>query len=115
MCIESLCKEVTGKRKFDDAIRELERQGIPKEIATAMDVVRLTGNEVLHAGQLYGSDDAKTVARPFRLASLIVNWAITEKRELQELVAAIPKDRLERIEQQRGDNASKGAPKRTGK
>jgi Domain of unknown function (DUF4145) len=54
MCIEGLCKKITGKAKFDAAIGELERQGIPEEIAIAMDVVRLSGNEVLHAGQLYG-------------------------------------------------------------
>ncbi|MER8406979.1 DUF4145 domain-containing protein [Mesorhizobium sp. M1307] len=111
MCIEGLCKSVTGEAKFEDAIAELEQQGIPTPITLAMDVVRLTGNEVLHAGKLYGSDDAKTVAILFRLARLIVNWAITEKRDLQELVATIPPEKLARIEERRNKAAAKGAPK----
>jgi len=102
MCIEGLCKTVTGKSKFDAAIKALEQQGIPDEIAAAMDVVRLTGNEALHAGQLYGADDAKTVAILFRLATLIVKWAITERRELRELIESIPKEKLEHRRKQRG-------------
>lgn len=111
MCIEGLCKKVADKEKFEDAIAELERQGIPKPITVAMDVVRMTGNEVLHSGTLYGSDDAKTVATLFRLASLIVTWAITEKKELQELISSIGPEKFARIEEQRQKAAAKGVPK----
>ncbi|MER9555996.1 DUF4145 domain-containing protein [Mesorhizobium sp. M0323] len=111
MCVEGLCKKVADKDKFEDAIIELEQQGIPKPITVAMDVVRMTGNEVLHSGALYGSDDAKTVATLFRLANLIVTWAITEKKELQELVSSIGLEKFERIEEQRQKAAAKAALK----
>ncbi|RWM97685.1 MAG: DUF4145 domain-containing protein [Mesorhizobium sp.] len=109
MCIEGLCKKVAGKDKFEDAIVELERQGIPTPVTVALDVVRLTGNEALHGGRLYGSDDAKTVATLFRLASLIVSWAITEKKELQELVSSIGPEKFARIEEQRQKAAEKAS------
>lgn len=72
-----------------------------------MDVVRLTGNSALHAGVLYGSDDAKTVAILFRLARTVVGWAITEKRELEELYQSIPAEKREHIQKRREANASK--------
>lgn len=109
MCIEGLCKKVAGKPKFEDAIVELEQQGIPKAITVAMDVVRLTGNEALHGGTLYGSDDAKTVATLFRLAGLIVSWAITEKNELQELISSIGPEKFAAIEERRKKAAEKAA------
>lgn len=112
MCIEGLCKKVADKPKFEDAILELEQQGIPKPITVAMDVVRLTGNEALHGGTLYGSDDAKTVATLFRLASLIVSWAITEKKELQELVSSIGPEKFARIEKQRQKAAEKASKRK---
>jgi hypothetical protein len=109
MCVEGLCKTITGKDKFESAIEVLEQQGIPDEIIIAMDVVRLTGNEALHAGKLYGSDDGKTVAILFRLASLIVNWAITEKAALKDLIDKIPPEKLEHIKERRQKAAAKAA------
>ncbi|ESZ07256.1 hypothetical protein X736_13275 [Mesorhizobium sp. L2C089B000] len=101
MCIEGLCKSVTKKDNFNDAVHELELRGVPKQITVAMDVVRLTGNEVLHAGQLYGQDDAATVATLFRLANLIVQWAITDQNSLQELVMSIGPERFAAIDETR--------------
>ncbi|MER9373658.1 DUF4145 domain-containing protein [Mesorhizobium sp. M0491] len=112
MCIEGLCKFVTQKDNFDDAVHELEKQGVPKQITVAMDVVRMTGNEVLHAARLYGSDDPGTVAILFRLANSIVQWAITEQKQLQELVTQIGPERFAKNEAARLRKAEKAA--RTG-
>lgn len=111
MCIEGLCKTITGKDDFYAAVTELEEQGIPDEIVVAMDVVRLTGNEALHAGKLYGSDDEKTVGILFRLAGLIVNWAITERTALKDLIDKIPPGKLEKIKERREKAAEKAAQK----
>jgi hypothetical protein len=98
MCIEGLCKEVAGKPKFDAAIAELVRRGIPVEIQLAMDVVRANGNEVMQAGRRYGDDDHATVSILFRLANSIVTWAITEKNQLRELYEKIPQEKREHLE-----------------
>lgn len=101
MCIEGLCKKITGAETFDKAIATLQQQHIPPEIQLAMDVIRQNGNEVLHAGQLYGDDDASTVAMLFRLVNTVVTWAITEKRELQELYNQIPEAKRKHLEERR--------------
>lgn len=111
MCVENLCKSVTGKGSFDAAIGELERSGLPPAISTAMDVVRSNGNEALHAGRLYGNDDAGTVTLLFRLVRSIVSWSITEKRELDDLYQQIPPEKREHIEKRRAGAKSKGAAK----
>ncbi len=107
MIVEELCKKQSGKTKFEDAIAELERRGLPPQIGTAMDVVRWNGNEALHAGRLYGNDDAATVALLFRLVTTIVAWAITDRRELQELYEKIPPDKRKAAEERRAKNAPK--------
>lgn len=110
MCIEGLCKEISGKPKFDAAMDELARRGIPEEIETAMDVIRMNGNEVMHAGRLYGQDDAGTVSMLFRLANVIVTWAITDRKMLQSLYTDIPADKREAVAKRRADARARGAP-----
>ncbi len=111
MCVENLCKKLTGKKKFDAAMAELERQGIPSKISMAMDVVRSNGNEVLHAGRLYGEDDDANVATLFGLVASIVNWAITEKNQLAELYLQIPQDKRKHIEERRAAAKGTGEPR----
>ncbi|PWW04221.1 uncharacterized protein DUF4145 [Hoeflea marina] len=101
MCVEALCKDLAGRSKFDQAIGELERQGIPTEISIALDVVRSNGNEVLHAGKLYGDDDDHTVRMLFDIVRSIVNWAITQKRNLAQLYAEIPDTKRAASEERR--------------
>lgn len=107
MCVENLCKHLSAKSKFDDAMDALAKQGLPAEIQIAMDVVRLNGNEVLHAGQLYGNDDNATVSMLFRLVNLIVTWAITEKRELAALYEQIPPEKRAKLEERRKQSKSR--------
>lgn len=111
MCVEALCKEISGKSKFDAAMNELARRGIPEEIEAAMDVIRWNGNEVMHAGRLYGQDDAGTVSMLFRLANGIVTWAITDQKRLQALYNEIPADKREAVAKRRAEaRASVGPP-----
>jgi Domain of unknown function (DUF4145) len=101
MCVEGLCKTISGKDRFEDAIDELQKKGLPPEIQLAMDVIRQSGNEVMHAGRLYGEDDQQTVSILFRLANSIVTWAITEKRQMLELYEQIPEEKRKALEQRR--------------
>lgn len=100
-CVEGICMSVANKKKFEDAIRKLEAEGIPQGIVKAMDVVRLTGNGALHAGVLYGEDDEATVGLLFKLVETIVSWAVTQKRQLDELYKQMPPGALEQIEKRR--------------
>ncbi|BCG81421.1 DUF4145 domain-containing protein [Mesorhizobium sp. 113-3-3] len=109
MCIEGLCKFAAQKDNFNDAVYELEKQGVPTQITVAMDVVRMTGNEALHASRLYGTDDATTVSILFRLANSIVQWAITDKKQLEGLVAEIGSERFAKNAAARQRNAEKAA------
>jgi hypothetical protein len=110
MCIEGLCKDIAEKPKFDIALDELARRGIPEEIQTAIDVIRMNGNEVMHAGRLYGTDDAGTVAMLFKLANVIVTWAITDRKLLRDLYTQIPETKRESVEKRRAEARAKGVP-----
>lgn len=107
MCVEGLIKKITEKDTFDKAIVALQARGIPPQIQLALDVIRQNGNEVLHAGQLYGEDNEATVAMLFKLVNSVVTWAITEQRQLQELYEQIPEDKRQRLEKRRAEDAAK--------
>lgn len=51
-------------------------------------------------------------SRPaFRLAGLIVNWAITERTALKDLIDKIPPGKLEKIKERREKAAEEAAQK----
>ncbi|WP_213565259.1 DUF4145 domain-containing protein [Microvirga sp. 3-52] len=108
MCVEGLIKKVTEKDSFDKAITALQARGLPSQIQLALDVIRQNGNEVLHAGQLYGEDDEATVAMLFKLVNSVVTWSITEQRQLQELYEQIPEAKRKHLEDRRAKDAAKG-------
>jgi hypothetical protein len=100
-CIESICREATGKRNLNDAIAQLESEEVPQEIIDALDVVRVTGNGALHAGILYGDDDAVTVGRLFTLVETIVHWTLTRRRLISEMRNKLPAEKLRQIDERR--------------
>lgn len=107
MCIEGLCKKLTGASSFEDAISQLVKQGMPSEIQLALDIIRQNGNEVMHAGQLYGDDDNATVVMLFKLVNSAVAWAITEKRQLRDLYNQIPEEKRQKLEARRAAKQTK--------
>lgn len=107
MCIEGLCKKLSGAGTFEKAVEWLDEAGCPREIQLALDIIRQNGNEVMHAGQLYGNDDNATVAVLFRLANSVVSWAITEKRQLEDLYNQIPEDKRKALEARRTQRSKK--------
>ena len=63
----------------------------------ALNVVRVTGNEAVHPGQI-DTGDADTAARLFELVNLIVDAVIAQPRRIDGLYDRLPSDKREQIE-----------------
>ncbi len=93
---------------LNDGIGELVRSGrIRSNVQKACDILRVTGNDVLHPGQIDQRDTSTEVAGAlFRLLNLIVEQAITEPRVVDELYSSLPSTKRDAIDRRDGRAAT---------
>lgn len=108
LCVQKLCRHLGEKGKnINDDIASLVRKGLPASVQQALDVVRVTGNEAVHPGQLDLSDDQETVGALFRLVNFITAKMISEPKEIEALYNGLPEAKRKEIERR---DAAKGTP-----
>lgn len=83
LCIQKLCKELGEKGKnLNDDIRKLVEKGLPADIVKAMDLLRVTGDNAVHPGEIDLNDKPEIAFKLFRLVNFIAEKMITEPRQL---------------------------------
>ncbi|MFI5453640.1 DUF4145 domain-containing protein [Pedobacter sp. UC225_61] len=94
LSIQMLCKELgeTGDNINLD-IKELVNKGLPKIVQQSLDIVRVTGNESVHPGQI-DTDDENVVIRLFELINIIVEYMISLPSKVNSLYTSLPEDKL---------------------
>jgi hypothetical protein len=102
LALEKLCDYVGAIGKDLDAkIGFLVSGGLSSRVQQALDIVRVTGNESVHPGQMDLRDDSETARALFDLVNLIVENQVSEPRQTDELYALLPKDKRDHIAPQR--------------
>ena len=103
LAIQKLCKELEPSGKdLNEAIKKLVTKGLDVHIQQALDVVRVTGNEAVHPGQIDLSDDKATAETLFNLVNVIAEKMISIPIHIGELYNALPADKLKQIEKRDG-------------
>ena len=90
----------SGKNINDD-IASLVAMGLPQQIQQALDVVRVTGNNAVHPGQL-DARDAQVAEQLFPLVNVIVEYRISLPNRIQEMYDALPEGAKTAIEKRDG-------------
>lgn len=99
LCIQKLCKALgEGGKNINDDISSLVKEGLDARIQKALDVVRVTGNNAVHPGEMDVNDDAGLVEKLFTLVNLIVEEMITKPKEIDQLYGKLPEDAKQAIE-----------------
>jgi len=100
LAVQKLCPLIGAKPgDINTMIGELVAMGkITQTIQRALDTVRVIGNDAVHPGTLDLRDDPGMALALFRLVNLVVEKAITEPRQLDELYASLPAAKLSGIE-----------------
>jgi len=107
LAVERICKELGQKGDLSSMIQSLlDEQKITAKIQAALDVVRVTGNEAVHPGEIDEVDDLESADILFELVNAIANHAITQPRMIDETYAKLPLEKRKSIEQ-RGKKNSK--------
>ncbi|MBA3284855.1 MAG: DUF4145 domain-containing protein [Nitrosopumilus sp.] len=95
--IQLLCKELgeTGKNINSD-ISFLVKKGLPEIVQQSLDIVRVTGNDAVHPGQI-DTDNPQTVIQLFNLTNIIVEYMIALPKRVSGLYAGLPADKVAAI------------------
>ena len=91
--------ETTGK--LNTRIGNLQKQGLPPQVISSFDIVRIVGNEGgAHVGtiNLTGADGADVVNKLFWLINYIIEKTINEPAEIERIAQTLPQDKLDGIE-----------------
>jgi hypothetical protein len=98
LCIQKLCGHLgeSGKDLNSD-IGNLVAKGLDPRIQQALDVVRVTGNEAVHPGELDLRDDIETARQLFRLVNLIADKMISEPKHVEAMFQALPSAKRDQI------------------
>jgi hypothetical protein len=98
LAIQKLCKELGQKGKdLNLDIALLVKHGLPSGVQKALDIVRVTGNESVHPGQIDLRDDVQTAMKLFRLLNFIADKMISEPKEIDSLYNQLPESKLQEI------------------
>lgn len=89
---------VDGKKDLNTKIGELIKQGLPEKFRKAFDVLRVYGNNGVHPGQI-DVDNKETAISLLKWLNLLVEYEISNKKEIDSLFDQLPSGVLKGIEQ----------------
>lgn len=98
LAIQVLCKELGEKGKnINEDIASLVSKGLPDIVQQSLDLVRVTGNDAVHPGQI-DTDNPEVVANLFELTNVIVEYMIALPNKVCGLYKNLPAQKLAEIE-----------------
>lgn len=97
LSIQVLCKELGEEGKnINSDISNLVKKGLPEIVQQSLDIVRVTGNNAVHPGQL-DTDNIETVGKLFELTNVIIEYMIALPKKVRGLYSLLPTDKVEAI------------------
>ena len=97
LCVEKLTEEIEEEGDLNTKIANLVKKGLPIETQQALDIVRVTGNDALHVGQIDLNDCPKTTRALFSIVNIIVQRIISDKKQIADLYEQLPKEKRDGI------------------
>jgi hypothetical protein len=102
LAIQVLCKELgeTGDNINTD-IGNLVKKGLPEIVQQSLDVVRVTGNDAVHPGQI-DTDNPETVNQLFDLINVIIEYMIALPKKVSGIYSSLPNNKIDGINKRDG-------------
>ncbi len=97
LSIQLLAKELGEEGKnINKDIGNLVKKGLPEIVQQSLDIVRVTGNDAVHPGQI-DTDNPKTVGQLFDLVNIIVEYMIALPKRVSGIYSSLPADKVKGI------------------
>lgn len=97
LAIQVLCKELgEAGNNINTDIGNLVKKGLPEIVQQSLDIVRVTGNDAVHPGQI-DTDNPDTVGQLFDLVNIIVEYMIALPKRVSGIYKSLPADKIKGI------------------
>lgn len=98
LAVQVLCEELGEPGKdINDDIGALVKKGLPKTVQQSLDIVRVTGNNAVHPGQI-DTDDEAVVGNLFSLLNVIVEYMISLPNRVGTIYSQLPQGSRDQID-----------------
>lgn len=102
LAIQILCKELGEQgNNINTDIGNLVKKGLPEIVQQSLDVVRVTGNDAVHPGQIE-TDNPEVVGQLFELINVIVEYMIALPKKVSGIYSSLPSNKIEGINKRDG-------------
>ena len=101
LAIEMLMRHLGETGSINESIGNLVKKGLNPQIQQSLDIVRVTGNNAVHAGTI-DFEDTTDVQPLFGLINIIANALITQPKQAQALYDGLPEGPKEGIKKRDG-------------
>ncbi len=96
--IQVLCKDLGEPGKdINKDIASLVKKGLPEIVQQSLDIVRVTGNDAVHPGQI-DTDDIEVVSKLFDLTNVIIEYMIALPNKVSGIYSQLPAGKKKAIE-----------------
>lgn len=85
LCTQKLCNHLGKEGKIDKMIGELVSEGLPVKVQQSLDLLRITGNNAVHPGELNEEDIDNIADNLFQLPNIIVEELITRPEKIKNM------------------------------
>lgn len=105
LAVETLCNGLEpNANDLNQAIGNLVQKGLPVGVQQSLDIVRVTGNSAVHAGQIE-VDSGDVVSQLFTIVNLIGEYMISMPKKVSGLYDALPQGALNAIKKRDGSES----------
>lgn len=107
LALQKLCVNLGAKKdSLDKMIGQLvAEKGLSPKIQSAMDAIRIYGNDSVHIGEINDSDTQETAEKLFRMINIIIQTMITDNKTIDGLMSNVSDSQKEHIKKR--DSRSK--------
>ncbi|MGE0267073.1 MAG: DUF4145 domain-containing protein [Candidatus Omnitrophota bacterium] len=103
LALQKLCKQLGQKgENINDDIGNLVKAGLNHHIQKSLDILRITGNNAVHPGEINLEEDKEKVYKLFELLNFIAQKMITEPKEISRFYENLPEDAKKAVKKRDG-------------
>lgn len=91
LALQKLCIQLGEKgENINEDIKNLVKKGLNPQIRKSLDILRITGNNAVHPGEINVEEKPELVLKLFELINFIAEKMIAEPKEIDSFYEAMP-------------------------